>query len=233
MKLKKSKLLEITRDKILALGYTEFKDTLMGTEGLFIKRLTNGFLLSLGLEMSRLYDSRFTASYYLSKTTRWGATWGDIPAECYSRIGRFLTTEERKLYLDAEYSKEGVIDAWWHANEDGSFENFFRVLEITEPRFLNQENFFSKIENSSEVRELVSYSSEVIALVVDGKIPSQYDYKFIPSTPVDDAPMEWFKAAEMAISKQRGILNPNTVKKLGTDAWRQYKIKQRVTSKSF
>jgi hypothetical protein len=231
MKLKKNKLLEMTRGKMLALGYTEFKDSLMGTEGLFIKPLSNGFLLTLGLEMSRLYDSRFTASYYLSKTTRWGATWGDIPDECYRRIGRFLTMQERKLYLDEEYNKEGVIDAWWNANQDGAFENFFRVLEITEPRFLEQENLLSKIQNSSEVRELVSYSSEVIALVVDGKIPVQYDYKFIPDAPLDDVPIEWFKAAEITLSKEGRILNSNNVKKLGSDAWRQYKLTG-VTSKS-
>ena len=226
MKLKKRKLLEETRDKVLALGYSEFKDSLMGTEGLFVKRLANGLLLTLGLEMSRLYDSRFTASYYLSKTTRWGAIWGDIPDECYGRVGRFLTTEERKLYLDAEHSKEGVIDAWWNANEYGAFENFFRVLEVTEARFLSQENLFSRIENSSDVRELASYSSGVIALVVDAKLPTRYDYQYIPSAPVDDVPLDWFKAAESTLLKQKGILNANTVKLLAADAWRQFKIKE-------
>lgn len=226
MKLSRSNLLKLTRPQIALLGYFEFKDTLMGTDGLFVKSLRDGLFLTLGLEISRYYDSRFTASYYLSKVTRWGATWGDIPDCCYRRVGRFLTKEERKFYLDDEHNKEGVIDSWWNVSQEGMVQNFFKVLEITEPRFVSQENLFLKIENSSSVAELVRHSQSVIALTIGGKVSDQTDFQFIPDRSIDDVPLEWFKAAEIVLLTQNGILNNKTVKLLAADAWRQYRITQ-------
>jgi hypothetical protein len=226
MKLAKSKLLKITKDKLTELGYQEFKDTQTGASGLFIKLINEDYYLTLGLTISRFYNTRFTASYYLSKTTRWSAVWGDIPKESYQRIGHFLTKEERQLLLDEEHNKEGVTDAWWSSNDEQEISKFFRTIELTEKRFLNQKNLFSKIESSSEVIKLVSYSFRVIALVTEGKTPEQYEYQFTPNKPIDDVPLIWFKAAEISLIDQGGILNQNTVKLLAVDAWRQYKFKQ-------
>jgi len=225
MRLTKNNLLKITKDTLTEFGYQEFKDTQTGASGLFIKLINQNYFLALGLIISRLYDTRFTASYYLSKTTRWSAVWGDIPRESYQRISHFLTREERQLLLDEEHKKEGVLDAWWSSNNKDEVSNFFQVVKITENRFLNQENLFFKIDNSAEVRDLVSYSKNVIALVTHQKI-TEYDYRFIPNKSIDDVPLDWFKAAEITLLGQGGILNVNTVKSLAIDAWRQYRIRQ-------
>lgn len=90
MKLTKAKLINATQDKIKNLGYKLFVDSITGADGLFIKRIRDEYFLSLGLERSNYYDSKFSASFYLSKTTIWGAWWGDIPKESYQRgAGKF------------------------------------------------------------------------------------------------------------------------------------------------
>lgn len=220
MKLTKAKLVKSLQGALRQLGYLEVKDTLTGASGLFIKHVENSFYLMLGLEFSNYYDSKFSASYYLSKTTRWGSLWGDIPKESYERVGHFLTNEERIAYLDKEYTKERITDAWWNGNEVRELKKFVAVVEITEKRFLEQEGLLSAIENSSEVKELVDYASSVIKMIASGG-SNMTDYQFIPPKPIDDIPIEWFEAAEYVILNNSGILNANTVKLLAADAWRQ------------
>lgn len=232
MKLTKSKLLKITKEMLMKFGYQEFKDTQTGASGLFIKLINENYFLTLGLILSNYYDTRFTASYYLSKTTRWGSMWGDIPRESYERIGSFLTKEERQLLLNEEHNKEGVTDAWWDSNNEREINHFLKTIELTEKRFLNQEKLFSKIEKSSEVSELANYSISVIGLVTQSNTTEQIDYRFTPIKPIDDVPLDWFKAAEIILLKQNGILNANTVKLLAVDAWRQYEIKQLQSAKN-
>lgn len=220
MKLRKAKLIKNIQGALTKLGYLEFKDTLTGASGLFIKQVQNGLYLTLGLEISNYYDSKFSASYYLSKTTRWGSVWGDIPKESYERIGHFLTKEERLRYLDKDHNKGKITDAWWNGNEDSSIKSFLEVVKITEKRFLKQEGLLSAIENSSEIRELADYASSVIKMIDSGG-SNITDYKFVPPKPIDDIPIEWFEAAENVIFNNSGILNANTVKLLAADAWRQ------------
>lgn len=220
MKLTKTQLIKKVKDTLSKLGYFESKDTLTGASGLFIKQVGNGFYLTLGLEISNFYESKFSASYYLSKTTRWSSVWGDIPKSSYERIGHFLTREERFTYLDDEHNEERVTDAWWNGNEEREIQNFLKVVEITEKRFLGQEALLSDIENSSEVKELANDASSVIKLMESGG-SNMTDYRFVQQNPVDDIPMEWFEAAENVIVRNNGILNANTVKLLAADAWRQ------------
>jgi len=226
MKLTKNKLLKLAEGKLVQLGYSEFKDTRTGSSGLFVKIVNEKYFLTLGLEISRLYDARFTASYYLSKTTRWGAVWLDIPKESYERVGKYLTKEERKLLLDAEFNRDGVIDAWWHENE---IDKFFQTIELTEARFLNQENLFFKIENSIEVQKLSHYSSCVIKSINEGRIDESFNYQFIPEKSIDNVPLIWFKAAEVVLLNESGILNSNTVTSLASDTWRQYELRKSFT----
>ena len=227
MKLKKAILLKETRPQLVKLGYTEVKDSLTGAHGLFIKVLEDGFYLTLGLEMSSFYDTRFTASFYLSKTTRWASSWGDIPYSSYERIGVFLTKEERLLYLDEEHNKEGVRDAWWLADRKGDYDKFIQVVKITEPRFLAQKDLFFSIENSKEVEILSGYAKSVFRLIADGIDDDEYKYYYLPKNNVDDIPEQWFKAAEITLRQCGGIVNTNTVKKLAGDAWRQWSLLSR------
>jgi hypothetical protein len=220
MKLTKIKLLKLIKKNLEEFGYKEIKDTLTGANGLFIKPINNSFFLSLGLTISNYYESRFTASFYLSKTTRWSSIWGDIPNEAYERVGSFLTAKERGLYLDEEHNADGVTDAWWNSNKQDHIDNFLRTIYITEERFLKQPHLFTKIENSLEVKQLVEYVLNVLN-VLNNEEDGKYDYRFQPKKNIDDIPSKWFKAAERVLKKKNGILNDNTVKLLASDAWRQ------------
>jgi len=222
MKLNKAKLIKATSEELGNLGYTQIKDTLTGAQGLFIKLINKTYLLSLGFTISRYNDSRFTASYYLSKTTRWASVWGDIPEQSYQRSGRFLKKEERKLYLDDEHNEEGVIDAWWAGDKEG-VKDFIEVVKITEPRFLDQEELFKKIDNSIDIKKLTEYSSYVFKLL-DNAVDEEYNYQFVPQKEIDNIPMQVFKAAERTLAKKKGVLNQNTVKALAADTWHQKQL---------
>jgi hypothetical protein len=220
MKLTKDNLIKKSANDLAELGYSYIKDSVTGADGLFGKVIEEEYFLTFGLTISRYYDSRFTGAFYLSKTTRWGSLWGDIPKESYQRIGQYLQKKEREAYLEKEYSKEGVVDAWWDSIDNGSFNSFFEVVKITEKRFLNQDNLFLKIERSREIHELVEQSSAVTKIIKQGD-NYESEHKFIPKRKVDDIPIEWFKAAEITLQREKGILNVNTVMQLGADAWRQ------------
>ena len=220
MKLTKSKLIKITRNGLKELGYKEVKDTITPAQGLYIKIVEKDFYLTLGLTISRYYHSMFTASFYLSKTTIWALFGGDIPKNSYERVGCFLTKKEKEVLLEDTYSKEGVNDAWWNLENENVLEHFFETVKITEKRFLDQPGLFDKIKNSSLVNELHKLAKMVIE-AIDSTNKNEYNYQYIPEKPIDDIPMEWFKAAERVISNENDILNINTVKRLAADAWRQ------------
>ena len=219
MKLRKAKLIKSVKTSLEKLGFTEFKDTISGFQGFFSKRLNNGFYLTLGLTIHRYYDSMFTADFYLSKTTRLASVWGDIPLESDERPGVFLTKEERKLYLDEEHNAEGVVDVWWDGNHEKEVENFLRVIELTEQRFINQPELLKNIEDSKEIQELAALSDKT----KKGVMLNQRDlsFKFQPEKEIDGIPFIWFKAAETVLKETGGILNTNTVKLLAADAFRQ------------
>jgi len=222
MKLKKAKLIQLLKPSLLSLGYTEFKSK--NAQGFFVKKLDNGLFLSLGLTIHRFYDSMFTGTYYLSPTTRWGAIYRDIPNESYERPGIFLTKMERRLYLDDEHNQDGVTDVWWNGFSDKEIKNFVKVIEITEPRFINQPELLVKIKNSSSIKVLVKLASETQDAILKTKIDE--DLNFQPPKEIDEVPFIWYKAAESILNKKETNIpvNKNTVIGLATDAWRQYML---------
>lgn len=224
MKLTKARLISKTRKRLIELGYFEIKDTLTGANGLFAKQVEDNLFLTLGLVISRFYDSMFTGSYYLASITRWGTLYGDMPKAIYQRAGKFLNLEERYLYLDNELKREGVVDAWWNGNDVHSISNFIKTIEVTERRFIEQKDIKNKIDNSSDLQTLADYAKLVENRLINS-LEGEFKYNFIPEKPVDDVPILWFKAAERVLFYKEGILNKNTVKMLGADARRQYIIK--------
>lgn len=223
MELTKKNLISATVHKLVELGYTKFEDGFFGSDGLFVKCVSEGFFLSLGLTISKTYATMFTGTYYLSKSTRWGSLWGDIPQASYKRVGSFLTSEERNQLLSDKFKIEGVKDAWWAADSRG-INNFITAVSLTEERFIAQPNLITDIEKSVEVNMLAEYSSSVIDLVKSGKEVKQ-NYSFIPAKSINNIPIEWFKASEITIDQYRSILNINTVRLLAADAWKINMIK--------
>ncbi len=220
MKLTKSKLIDLTKRGLSKLGYRNVKDTITGAQGLYIKQVEYNMYLTIGLTISRHYDSKFTASYYLSKVTTWGVVWGDIPRNSYERVGSFLTDKERKELLEERYLKAGVKDSWWDEEDRNAVANFINAVRITEDRFLSQTELYNDIVHSTDVNELAAMSKKVIQKINSIKT-EQYQYRFIPKKTIDDIPIEWFKAAEKIIVEHSSILNVNTVKHLAGDAHRQ------------
>ncbi|WPU97693.1 hypothetical protein SNE26_16835 [Mucilaginibacter sp. cycad4] len=221
MKLTKNKLIRLTKTGLNSLGYREIPDSTTGAQGLYIKTADVNLFLTVGLTISRYYDSMFTASYYLSKVTCWGAVWGDIPNNSYERVGSFLTKGERDMLLEERYRKEGVKDAWWDGEDDEAIKAFIKTIEITESRFLSQPGLCYDVMNSVEVNELAGLSKATIHSI-ETNHEDLSSFKFMPPKPIDNIPIEWFKAAEKTIIEKGAILNINTVKRLAADAYRQF-----------
>lgn len=222
MKLKKDSLVKKTIDHLSKSGFYFFKDSITPADGLFVKPLKDNFFLSLGFTISRYYNSQFNASFYLSKVTRWGSMWGDIPKESFKRIGEFLSPDERKLFLEERYTEKDVVDAWW-SDAEGSIKNFLKVVDIVEDRFLNQKDLFLKIDNSIEVKELLVQVVQVQKMI-NILQNEDFAYQFIPSQTIDNIDVDWFKAAERALIELNAALNENTVKNLAADAYRQWML---------
>lgn len=223
MKLTKYRLLKVVRNDLMDLGFIEIKTTSVGTDGLFIKKKDLGYYLMLGLTISRFYDSSFTASFYVSRSTRYGSVWGDIPPESYKRIGHFLTREERKELLDDEFNKPGVVDAWWNGIDDLTVSKFILAIKRSEKRFLAQPGLFNKIDASLEIKK---FSDQVTMTMneLSSDTLKEGNFHFLPTRVVDDIPLNWFMASEKALVKSGSSVNTNLVKLLAVDAWNKFML---------
>ena len=75
MKLTKAKLEKILTPSLESMGYTKFKDTISGFQGLYVKKISPDLFLTLGMTISRYFNDSFTGNFYLSKSTRIGSIW--------------------------------------------------------------------------------------------------------------------------------------------------------------
>ena len=219
MKLTKNKLIYLVKDELEKLGYTYITDSLTGAQGLFAKNVKGIYYITLGLEISKYYDSMFSASYYLSKTTRWSSVWGDIPRDSFERVGVLLHRNERNKFLSDEYNREGVVDAWWNIEEPRSIPNFIETIKISGVRFQDNIMLIKSIDESSEIAELFELAQKTKDAVKNKQICCTLEYQ--PNKIIDEIPVIWFEAAESVLRNNKGILNKNTVKLLAADAWRQ------------
>lgn len=204
------------RQDLESLAYKFFEDA--KSDGLFCKQKGEGNYLSLGLTIHRFYDTMFTADFYLALCTRWGTTWGNIPKDSCERSGIFLDRAERQKFLSEEYTEEGVIDAWWNADDAVGVKNFIEVIKITEERFVNQPTLKRRIRESTDAVTLGRLAEKTMQLVKE----SQFDVelKFQPRNILKKVPGIWYRTAELVLRKSESILNEKTVKILAEDAWR-------------
>ncbi|RDB03515.1 hypothetical protein [Runella aurantiaca] len=219
MPLSKSTLMKIVRGNLLKMNYVEFKDSIMGSSGLFIKKINTGYFLTLGMIVSRYYEEKFTCAYYLSKSTRWSAIWGDIPPKSYERPSYLLTNEELQIYPKDIAGNKLKKDIWWNPNNNDEMESFYKILKLTEERFINQPELIAQIEDSKEITEFLLLSNKVIEKIKSDKI--DHDFKFLPIKSLDDIPIVWFKAAEIVLSESNLSINKHMVKTLAADSFRK------------
>ena len=219
MKLTKTKLEKILTPSLESMGYTKFKDTISGFQGLYVKKISLDLFLTLGTSISRYFNDSFTGNFYLSKSTRIGSIWGDIPKKSYERIGFLLTDEELDNYRD-EGSQ--LRDIWWKAFAPSSVDDFLFRVKQCEPRICNDLILREEIEKSIDVKKLHELSIKVMEIV--DNLPEQCNYKFIPPKEIDGIPMKWFMAAEKVLCSSKSVINKNTVKDLASDTYIQFQI---------
>ena len=218
MKLTKAKLISNLTPCLQELGYLWFKDSISPFQGLYAKKVGEGMFLTLGLTISKYYDDLFTGSFYLSRTTRIGCIWGDIPYKSYVRPGLLLDDMEI-----VEFRNENSIknDLWWKGLIPSSTKNFISCLILAENKLLGDEELHKQIICSSDVDKLYADSHKTIDIV--DKIPI-FNFKYLPVKCIDNIPKKWFMAAEYILSTGNGVINKNTVKDLAADAYRQFVI---------
>lgn len=224
MKLSKKTLIRLVKPQLIAMGFTEFKDSIFGTSGLFINKVDHGLYLSLGMNIHRFYESLFTCDLFFSRTTRIYSCWGDIPRNCCMRPGYLLNNDELLKYSKGE---DMAPDIWWDASNEDDINNFFKVLNLTIPRHTANNLLINLLYESDDLTRLCELSSLVIEMIRCGELDDHYPYSFIPCREIDNIPMKWFCAAEIILRKER--INEtkylsNLVKQLAADAYRQFRL---------
>lgn len=191
---------------------------------LFVKKLTNGLFLFLGVIFSKYEKGKFTGNFYLSKVTIFSAVWDDIPVNSYKRVSTFLKEGERSLFLSEDYCKQGMIDGWWDMDDNNSIMNFKNAVDLVEMRFLNQDNLFESVQDSVEVRSLDELSENVIAEIMSrkGGVDELLDVK---KNKINE---EWFEVAESVLSAAGENATEPLIKRLASDAWRKTFIRKSI-----
>ncbi|MDR2275478.1 MAG: hypothetical protein LBF27_31520 [Sphingobacterium sp.] len=191
---------------------------------LFVKKMTNGLFLFLGVIFSKYEKGKFTGNFYLSKVTIFSAVWDDIPPNSYKRVSTFLKEEERLLFLSKDYCKQGMVDGWWNIGDNDSIMNFKSTVDLVETRFLNQDKLFESIQNSVELRNLDELSENVIIEIISskGNVDKLLDVK---KNKINN---EWFEVAKSVLSVAGGNLTEPLIKRLASDAWRKTFIRKSI-----
>ena len=225
MKLSKQKLISLVKDGLHSLGYEEFKDTQLGTSGMFCKYVGEGYFLTLGLEISRLYECRYTASYYFSKTTRWASLGFDIPRKCWQRIGELLTDEERTCYFG---EKSLVVDKWWDSIDTVEVNDFLEIVSKTQSRIVENRRLIQEIEESTEISRQCRVDNLIqrVALSPQQEVLKGIEFEYLPKREIDSVPLLWFKAAEYVRRFQdtEPKIDKTWVIIDATDAYRMYAL---------
>lgn len=208
MKLTKARLITKVKPGLTRIGYTWFKDSITGYDGLFVKKISNNLFLSIGMIIHRFYDDKFTCDYYLSTTTCINCIWGDIPHESSRRPGELLTKEE--LFPLRNH------DIWW--NDADSVDSFLSIIKKTEPRMLGDIELIKKIDNSKDAQLLSKLARNTIK--VKSKTPDVI-FKYTPNRIIDNIPLQWFMAAEYVLLEVQDNVTNHEVRRLAADAYRQ------------
>jgi hypothetical protein len=178
--------------------------------------------LSCGIEKSRLYRSRFTASFYLSVSLRFGYVVRGFPHQAYERIGQFLKPAERKSLLAPDYRKKGVVDAWWHLDEANQLPSFITAIDIAEKRFLSQRLLARKVLRCERIvchRDMLERTIELAT-----SLPRKPATR--ASTIQDPPPKPWYRSAEMVLKEMTPELTKDSyIELLAVDAWRVFCMK--------
>ncbi len=128
-------------DPIERPGYTQFKISTNMFQGLFSKYAGNGWFVTVTLQTSHLFDSKWTANIYLGKTATYGEFQHDIPFDCFKRPPVALSDEQR----DSIGLPRSPSDIWWSDLSPHSIDSFIRCLALAEKNMLSDNDLKSRI----------------------------------------------------------------------------------------
>jgi hypothetical protein len=228
----KKQLLQKLGAGLCKLGYSETPLNTGMFEGLYYKQVEE-LILTLAIELSRIYTDRFTASFYLAPSFELPYyRYGPVLEIAYQRIGRFLRPDERLLLLEPEFCAPGVIDAWWIGFAPQSVACFLKAIELCEPRFLAQESLFEKVRTSEDAHEWISTLEKVKQLASTlesapctlSRQPKKYSKDVSPA---------YYWAAELVLIQKFGAktVSHDGVRRVAIDAWRMTQIFQLTCTK--
>jgi len=204
------KVINVFRNKVLDLGYTEFRDDYWSA--LFCKILDNGLFLTLGFQMSSLYFNTWTANLYLGTTTRIGAVFGDIPFSCDQRVPNLLDSNEKE-----KVGIPCVQDYWWTSIDESAISSFCKALEIAESKLTSDVGLVQDILKSKESFLLKKEHEMVINTFLSDSIHGTYE--FCPEHDYRDISVRWFQAAEDVL-KEKELVKSGKYKLSKTWVWR-------------
>ncbi len=239
MRLNKKRLLKFVRTVMINLGYIEFEDNQVSDANLFVKPQGELFL-TIGFTIHRYYNDAFTLDYYLSRTTNYGAGWGDIPHnKIRVRPGELMSAQERlAITVDADCKiNPEITDMWWNAfdiegNPDAtSLESLQKTIQLTESRVIGQPEVIDKIYASQVLEEQFNIINEVILIAqLEDWIDS---LEFLPTRELKGTPLKWFKAAETALKRRNDAdICKNSVRWYAKDAARVFYMRTIETERA-
>lgn len=177
-------------------------------------------VLTVGLEFSRHYEDRFTASYYLGPTFEWSYMLPGYPERAYVRIGKLLSADERERLLPPFFVQSGVVDAWWIGFTDASARSFVETVRLTEPRFLGAPSLVDDTLANEKMRIHVEMLRRVIEATKSGAV-TKSELQQQPRRLPTGVPRPYFSAAEIVLREAKPTLvSPKYVALLAIDAWR-------------
>ncbi|MDD1515916.1 hypothetical protein [Priestia megaterium] len=141
---KKKKLASFLTKELELLGFREDKND----EILIYRKKVADKFLSIGFSFYRFEPNKFFLDFYLSDSCIFGLLFADFPSNAYKRLTDLLTEDQKeKLKLD-DLEFMDINDL----NEE-YIKNLIFYIEKAEHLFLEQENLFEEIDNSTDLKK--------------------------------------------------------------------------------
>jgi len=115
-----------------------------------------------------------------------------------------------------------MVDGWWNLDDTVSITNFRNTVDLTEPRFLNQDSLFESVDESIEIRKLDELSENVLTKIVQDK----GGVNKLLKVQKNKISTEWFEIAKAVLSAANENITEQLVKRLASDAWRKTFIRK-------
>lgn len=230
---------KILLEGMRSLGYE--KTMSEHSEIYFIKRLENGFYISVFLYHHRFEKGAYTADFHLDYFASFGYT--GLDHRLSPRIGKFLKKDERKALLNnyLECIDQENIDAWWYKSDENSVFDFVKAIEITEERYLSSYDIFNKVLENDKILFAYFNLLRTEEVILD-KIEQVKQNKLKLNESLTAQPIKekygidslWYQICELEQRKKKGAkVSRSTVTLEVVSVYRNYIFEQRYGKPPF